>query len=304
MGLVFSKPPPTTNSEVDTIAARLFAIDKCIHAVLPKLESATDKWKSLLSVSRSLSAELNEVYEKHAPEYKTVDSSFRSLDAFQSFMQHFHKDNTVSNHCAQILKSYSQEISNLKVSLKNRARHQEKYENLKKKYESIRNETPKKKRLEERMREAEEAFEKSSSSLLQKMNELYLKHAQVLEHALIGLWHSDLKHAEAFMDNAYAMRKAVDVFLDKVANNEMDKINSTWLKEKTTAYPSNGTKSRVSGATKGAKKDETAWKASEKPFVEGSTISTLDSNHEEQEKSQEETSMYITRNSSQTITVA
>ncbi|EME31012.1 hypothetical protein Gasu2_50800 [Galdieria sulphuraria] len=303
MGLIFSKPPPT-NSEVDTIAARLFAIDKCIHAIVPKLESATDKWKTLLSVSRSLSSELNEVYEKHAAEYKTVDSSFRSLDAFQSFMQQFHKDNTVTNHCIQILKSYSQEISNLKNSLKNRTRHQEKYESLKKKYENIRNETPKKKRLEERMREAEEVYQKSSNALLQKMNELYLKHAQVLEHALIGLWHSDLKHAEAFTDNAYAMRKAVDAFLDKVANNEMDKINSTWLKEKTTAYPSNGTKSRVSVAKKVQKNCETAWKALEKPSIEGSTISTLESNNEEQETSQEETSMYVTRNSSQTIPVA
>ncbi|GJQ10344.1 hypothetical protein GpartN1_g2135.t1 [Galdieria partita] len=303
MGLVFSKPP-ATNPEVDTIAARLFAIDKCILAIIPKLESATDKWKSLLHVSRSLSSELTEVYEKHAAEYKTVDSSFRSLDAFQSFMQQFHKDNTVTNHCIQILKSYSQEISNLKNSLKNRTRHQEKYESLKKKYENIRNETPKKKRLEERMREAEEVYQKSSNALLQKMNELYLKHAQVLEHALIGLWHSDLKHAEAFMDNAYAMRKAVDAFLDKVANNEMDKINSTWLKEKTSPYPSNGTKSRVSVASKLQKKDETTWKPLVKPSMEGSTISTLDSNNEEQEKSQEETSMYITQNSSQTIPVA
>eukprot|EP00871_Galdieria_phlegrea_P004578 jgi/Galph1/5120/GphlegSOOS_G3745.1 len=304
MGISFSKSP-SKNSEMDTVAGRLFAIEKCIRAIIPKIDSATDKWKLLLTASRAVTSELNEVYEKHAPEHKTVDSSFRSLEAFQSFINQFDSENTVTTHCTNVLKSYAAEITNLKPALKNIKKREEKYESLKRKCENIRGDTPKKHRLEERLKEAEEAYEKSSTALLQKMNELYLKHSQVLEHALIGLWHSDLRHAEAVIDTGYLMRKAVDSFLDKVASREMDKINTTWLKEKTNGYPSNATPSKSSAVKRNQNSQkQSKVKIGEEPFMEGSTISTMDSRQNGARHSLEEISKADNHRSDHLLAVA
>eukprot|EP00871_Galdieria_phlegrea_P004332 jgi/Galph1/48/GphlegSOOS_G4824.1 len=188
---LFSITPRTTNREVEHWLNNLNEVDKVIATIEPQIIATNTNWKGIASHNKDTSMELSQVFDKNDPHYEVLLATVNTSKEFSNIQQQFSKDDPVLNEVIDNLRKYREEIQRLRREYKERERLRGRYDHYRTKLENLEKKGKDMERIErnqEKLKDAEDAYESVTQELISKMERCWKKHVRVFAECSICIW--------------------------------------------------------------------------------------------------------------------
>ncbi|KAK4527080.1 hypothetical protein GAYE_SCF34G5002 [Galdieria yellowstonensis] len=278
---LFGISPKTVNRELEHWMSNLNEVQSVINSVEPKLNTTPAKWKALSQHVKEVSEELSQIFNKEDPHYDVIMAGVQASKKFESAEAEISKNDGIRDRAMTRLRKYRDEIESLRREYKERERVRERYDHYRVKLDNLERkgkDQPRIARNQQKLKDAEDAYNAVTNELIEKMENCWKKHVEIFAESSIALWHMSMRMTDEFAQSSENVRPFVDDYLKSMKNNDSSFPSQDYM----------GADSPVSEPTKEKiSNNDSTFDTSElkKTLSAKSVNSTL--GHEEHEKQEE-----------------
>lgn len=219
---LFGTSPKTINREVEHWMNSLNEVQGVINTAETKLSTTSAKWKAVSQHLKEVSEELSQIFNKEDPHYDVIVAGVNAGRKFESAQTEFSKNDSVMDRAISRLRKYRDEIESLRREYKAREKVRATYDHYRIKLDNLEKkgkDQPRIERNQQKLKDAEDAYQSVTSDLVQKMENCWKKHVEIFAEASIALWHTQMQMTDEFARTSEEVRPFVDDFLKTVKSS-------------------------------------------------------------------------------------